>query len=713
MLRHLTPGAKARHLGILATSLVALAACGGGGGGGGSPTPNPTPTPPANSAPTANAGTDQSVDEGATVTLSGTGTDADAGDTLTYAWTQTGGSSTVTITDADQATATFVAPQVNVNTVLTFQLEVSDSTASTTSTTTVTVRDTSVAGGSTAISGKIEFEFVPANPNCRGLDFAATELRPVRQATVQLLDDTSSVLQTTTTDDNGDYAFTAVTDGTNAQVRVLSELKQAGTVSWDVEIRDNVVSGQTNPPALEDRPKYALDGAAFVVSPGTATQNLVAATGWDGTTYSGVRAAGPFAVMDSIYNGMRLVISVDPDVQFAPLDAYWSVNNALVSTGTVIDEGELGASFYRGDIDSLFVVGDFINGQDTEEFDTHVIVHEWGHYFEDTISRSDSRGGPHSIGDQIDARLAWGEGWATALSGMALGEQLYCDTNFANNNTGGFGIGNEDGNYDAEGWYDEVSVLRFIYDLWDTNNDLNPGKDPGGIGDPVSIGFGPIYQTMINEQRNTEAFTTIYSFATELRANLSPTDQLLLDDQLRKFDMNPTGLNIWGSNETNDTSLIDRNNDGLSDFAQGVPEVLPVYTDLPTNGTPVNICTNDIYDSRRDGNKLATRRFLRAEVTTPGVHDVSVVLASTSTPLPADDPADERDQSDPDIRIYNRGVLVAIGTSGVANEEVFETQTSLVAGTHVIDVNEFRYADSETADTFPSQVCWDVSMAPQ
>ncbi|MEM9335748.1 MAG: hypothetical protein AAGA33_12945, partial [Pseudomonadota bacterium] len=67
MLRHLTPGAKARHLGILATSLVALAACGGGGGGGStsSPNPPPPPPPPTNSAPTADAGTDQTVDEGA------------------------------------------------------------------------------------------------------------------------------------------------------------------------------------------------------------------------------------------------------------------------------------------------------------------------------------------------------------------------------------------------------------------------------------------------------------------------------------------------------------------------------------------------------------------------------------------------------------------------------------------------------------------------
>jgi hypothetical protein len=47
---------------------------------------------------------------------------------------------------------------------------------------------------------------------------------------------------------------------------------------------------------------------------------------------------------------------------------------------------------------------------DTDEFDTHVVVHEWGHYFESAVSRSDSPGGNHALGDLLDARLAFGEG---------------------------------------------------------------------------------------------------------------------------------------------------------------------------------------------------------------------------------------------------------------------------------------------------------------
>lgn len=704
-------GAGLRHLGILAATLVALAGCGGGGGGGGSSTPTPTPPPPPpNSAPSAGAGTDQTVTEGDTVSLSGTGTDANAGDTLTYSWAQTAGPDAGTISDADQPTATFVAPQVNSNQVLTFELTVSDGTASDTDDVSVTVRDQAVAGN-TAVSGKVQFEFVPANNSCFGLNFAATELRPVRQATVQLLDGSGGVIESTTTNDSGDYVFSPISDGTSAQVRVLAELKRTtGASRWDVEIRDNVVSGQASPPALENRPKYALDGSLFTLSAGTATQDLVASTGWDGSAYTGPRAAAPFSVLDTIYSGIQLVLTVDPNAQFAPLDTFWSANNALVDA-TNIDEGELGSSFYRPDLDSIFLTGDPVNGFDTEEFDINVIVHEWGHYFEDNLARSDSIGGGRVIREQLDARLAWSEGWATSLSGMVLGNDVYCDTNFSSNNTGGFGIGLEDGSYDAQGWYDEVSTTRFIFDLFDPAdpNDVYPAKDPTLIGDPVALGFQPIYETMASDLDTTDAFATVFAFATLLRANLSPSEQVQLDDQLRKFDMNPVGLDVWGSNETNDASVIQ----GLPNAAEGSADVLPLYTDLPTDGTAVNVCANSIYDSGRTRNKLASWRYLRANVTTAGVYDISVTLTNTSTPLPPDDPADARDQSDPDVRLYNEGVLVAIGTSGVANDEIFATQTSLVPGVHVMDVTEFRYADTETATDFPDRVCWDITMAPQ
>jgi hypothetical protein len=115
----------------------------------------------------------------------------------------------------------------------------------------------------------------------------------------------------------------------------------------------------------------------------------------------------------------------------------------------------------------------------------------------------------------------------------------------------------EDGFYDPRGWYDEVSVLRFIYDLWDTTDNLiddQTGNEiVGAEPDNGSIGFGPIYDVMVGPQAFTETFTNIFSFASELRPMLPPGDQAFLDDQLVREDMTP-GFDKWGEGELNDAS---------------------------------------------------------------------------------------------------------------------------------------------------------------
>ena len=198
------------------------------------------------------------------------------------------------------------------------------------------------------------------------------------------------------------------------------------------------------------------------------------------------------------------------------MDAFWSVNNTATSP-TDIDAGELSTSFYRSDLDSLFLLGDA--GTDTEEFDDHVSIHEWGHYFEDVFSRSDSIGGSHAGSQSLDARLAFGEGWATALAAMALDDPQYCDTGAAGTSSG-FGIDTENYNFGAQGWFNEMSVATFLYDLWDTEVDA----DANGT-DADSIGFGPIFETMAGPQKNTAAFTTLFSFAAELRPMLNTTQR--------------------------------------------------------------------------------------------------------------------------------------------------------------------------------------------
>jgi len=643
-----------------------------------------------NSPPTADAGPDQAVLELATVNLDGTASsDPDPADTLSYAWTQAAGPD-VTLTGGNTAQPSFTSPDVPANTpaTLRFELTVSDGTDSATDTVNIVVSE---GATQVTVAGKIQFEFVPPNANCRGLNFNAVQVRPSRGITVQLVDgnNDNNILDTTRTDANGDYALSNVAANTDVRIRVRAELKQAGAPGWDVEVRDNVDTSPS-PPPLGQRPLYVVQWAPFNTGGlNISDANFTAETGWGGSSYTGTRAAAPLAILDQVYTGMQSILAERPSEVFPPLDMFWSVNNTLTSP-LDFDAGELTASFYSTGIDSLFLLGDA--NVDTEEFDDHVTMHEWGHYFEDNFSRSDSIGGPHTIGQSLDARLAFGEGFATALAAIVLKEQQYCDTS-APITSAGFGLSTESENRGDQGWMNEMSVATFIYDLWDTDVD---GTDNS------SIGFGPILDTMIEPQANTNALTTLFSFTTELKSTLAGADLAFVNSQLDRENIERTTNDIWGASQNLIVTVPNQGRD-----------VLPLYTDMPTNGT-INICTNSDYDNGRDGNKLAEHRFLRFVTNTGSAYNITVTTTTPTPPTndPAPTPPDEiRDQSDPDIFIWRRGALVGLGNSGEANVETLTTQF-LPADTYAVSLQEWRYEDDSASSDFPEQICFDVTVAP-
>lgn len=550
------------------------------------------------------------------------------------------------------------------------------------------------------ISGRVQYEFVPPQANCQGLDFNGVELRPVRQATIEVVDGTSNaVLDTGITDDDGLYAV-SVDAGSDVFLRVRAELKRTGAPAWNVEVRDNFDDSlpANQRPSLPQRPMYVLDGSVFDAGTVNSNRNLTATTGWNASTssYDGPRAAAPFAILDAIYAGMRLVLAEAPQVVFEPLDVFWSIHNTPTDADSDIDLGELPTSFYSSD-NRLFLLG--MDGVDTEEFDDHVIAHEWGHYFEDALSRSDSIGGAHSLGERLDMRVAFGEGWATALSGMALDDAQYCDTLGAGN-ASGFRIGIESpGNIGPRGWYNELSVMEIIYDLWD--------EDIDGVADTASMGFGPLYDVMIAAQSTTPAFTSIFSFASALKAE-NPGDATFIDGLLMAQSITAAGIDAYGSNESNNAGNAD--------------DVLPVYTVIP-DGSSFEICSNSQFDRSggnlvADGNKLSEHRYLRMTLAAPARLSVDIrTTDETVAMLPPDDPDDPVDQSDPDILIYRAGEMQnrfvdgdLQGLSGDANAEVFTTPDPLPAGDYVMALNEFRYEDTGTAPDFPARSCFDVTV---
>lgn len=622
-----------------------------------------------NIAPVAAAGADQDVEQTDTVTLSGTATDDDPVADLTFAWTQIAGPS-VTIDRPDAAVATFVAPGVSGIASLTFRLTVTDLFGE------VSVDEIVVQVfedlNASSVSGKVEYQFVPFSNGA--LSYSQQQMRPVRGATVQAIDaaDGTTVLGQAVTNDTGDYVI-ATTSGNSIFLRVRAELKRAGTPGWDVEVRDN--TAQTSL-ALGSRPLYVLDGATFNTVVGPQTVDLQAMSGWGGASYTGTRAAAPFSILDTIYSAIQLVNSADPNAVFAPLDAFWSVNNSPTVNAGGIDDGELGTSFYRGDLDSLFLLGE--EDSDTEEFDIFVVAHEWGHYFEDNFSRSDSVGGSHSLSQRLDPRLAFGEGFGNAVSAMINEGETYFDTQGAQQGSGfSFSLESNDASASNRGWFSERSVQVVLYDIFDADADLF---------DDVSLGFGPIYDVLINEQADGVPFTTIYPFIEALRARnpaaVTDIDALLASQRI-------VGDNDgYGTNETE---------------SAGRPNVtLPIYTVITPDGTPQEVCSSNVFDPDEDGNKLGIRRFVRFTIATPGDYNVAIV---TNNPPAAG-------QSDPDAFVFNGRDLVGGGNSGVADREDF-TLTNFQPGEYAMEVYEFSYLrGSVPAITQPdSLTCFDITIS--
>ena len=358
-----------------------------------------------------------SVGAGDSVSLDGSGSSDADGQIQGYVWNQLSGPP-VTLMDANAATASFVAPDQGAT--LVFALSVTDSDG-TEDTDEVTI---SVTGTGNVIAGSVSYERVAhVDADTAGLDFTNIQVLPARRVRVEAVSESlGNLVATAVTDDEGQFSM-QVPPGENVHVRVLARSQQAGAPGWDIRVVDNTASGALY--ALESEP----------VSPGGPPVQFVAATGWGGSGYSSAREAAPLAILDTVLSGVDFVLADDPSLDLPSLFVNWSENNRPVD-GNLAD-GEISGTFYFNN--QIYLLGE--ENTDTEEFDEHVILHEFAHYLQDNISRDDTLGGPHSLGERLDPRLAFSEGTATAVAALVLADPFYKDS-CCNQQAGGFSFSN-------------------------------------------------------------------------------------------------------------------------------------------------------------------------------------------------------------------------------------------------------------------------------
>jgi len=570
-------------------------------------------------------------------------------------------------------TGVFTPAAVTVNTTSVCTITVTDDGGNVgTGTLSVTMTPPAAAvTGAVTLSGTLTYDRVPLNQDLiqgiffSGLNFDGTVQMPIRQAPVQLVSSSGAVLDETISDDNGAYSF-EVDSGQNLRVRVLSEVQKGAPNEVDLQVVDNT-SGDA---------VYAMQGALSVVPTTNQVRDLNADSGWDGTSYSEERVAAPFALLDTLFGTLEDFIAVDADVDFPAFDVQWSPQNVPQSGN--VDIGQITTSSFtlenRGGAEGLVPVIRILGAanNDTDEYDVHVVVHEFGHYFENQLSRADSVGGPHSSANLLDSRVAFGEGWGNALSGIILEDPIYRDSSGFQQSQG-FTIDVEENVNPSIGWYSEGSVQSILYDLFDADDDG---------ADTATFGLAPIYGAFTDpDYAETEAFTTIYAFlkALDNQPGVNAAQvEALTDAQL-----------IFGSGEFG----LGETNDG------GISMTLPVYLPLPTDGTPVNFCS---FDNFGDFNRHGNRRFFRIEVPAAGNYQFSMQQTTSGS-------------GDPDFIVFREGTPVGAGLSGASRSEV---QTfSLAAGTHVMDAHAFDNVGSDAqiaqGGLTRRDICYDFTVEAQ
>jgi hypothetical protein len=547
---------------------------------------------------------------------------------------------------------------------------------------------------SVAVSGQVLYERPGRNSNGT-LNYGSLSTAPVRGVAVQLIDigtnNPVSGVGTLTTDASGNFTAT-VPGGTTFKVRVRAQLVRTGSApTFDFQVKDNRAAN-----AL-----YVVDGPSVSASGASVTANVTAPTCRqpdNSTTCSPIpktRPAAPFAILDTIYQAKELIVQAEGGGGALPaLEIFWSPDNRNdMPTGQCAGvpnptTGDIGTTFYLDEAISeagcpvvaagMYVLGDATLdsgdvGLDADEFDGSVIAHELGHYYEDVLSRSDSLGGGHGLGDLLDPTVAFSEGWGNAFSSLVRNDPAYVDTFTAANASAqtAFSFNVETDNQSGpEGWFSEESVQELIWDAFDTTSDG---------ADTVSLGFAPIHDVMKSQIRTTKALVGIHAFMTGLVANNASVATSL--QQLR------AGESIGG---TDDFAAGENNGGGVLDGAGNPGGALPIFATVSPGSAPVDVWSTSQFPDTEDPteqsyNRIGARRYVKLPIASAGSY--LITLQTQQFVNPAINGLTTAD-SDPDFTMLRNGVPVdgCEGLSGAAGTETLSC--SLAADTYVVEVRE-------------------------
>ncbi|MEO8314278.1 MAG: PKD domain-containing protein [Pseudomonadota bacterium] len=571
-----------------------------------------------NFTPAASAGSAQTVSVGSTVTLDGTAsTDFGGGSIAGYAWTQISGPAVI-LTGASTSRPTFTAP--GAPTTLIFSLVVTDNFGAISSPSTVTI----TVNPTVTMSGVVRFQRVPFLAGSPfGLDYANPVWQPARGITVNATMTSGTVVGIAVTDSNGNYSI-SVPSNLNINIRAVAQMLRDSAQPlprWNIRVKDGLTPDS-----------YFYFNGTVNSSAGTYNVDIPSGIAANGTrTTASSSSSGPFAILDTIYTAIQTVLGVAPNTNFPALYVDWGSQTE-------------GTFFTTQNSQHIALLADVT--QDTDEYDQHVVAHEFGHYIEENFSRSDSIGGSHSLGQKLDMRVAFGEGFGSAFAAIVLNDPFVRDS-FVSGGTQVASRFNVETNPSGPAgcWCSETSVWSILWDLYD--------NVPDG-SDNISLPFSAIWDVLINPQRLTPSVTSIFSFTSALKT-AQPAFAGLIDSLVSAQNTNPAAIDAFATSET---------------FLPFPGMTLPLIPSITRGGGPVTVRSVD------DGghyNKAGNRVLLRFTAISTG----AVTVSLTTSNLAFD--------RDPDFFVWNNGTLFWGGVNSSAEYPETETFSVTAGQTYIID----------------------------
>jgi hypothetical protein len=453
-----------------------------------------------------------------------------------------------------------------------------------------------------------------------GLDLKNTVMVPVRNARVEVFDPNSqAVVSVSETDERG--AFTvAVPALPNLTIRVLSRIRW-----YDLRVADNTSQGVLYPISVT-----GIDGRA----PGSGLVLI------DKTRFSGA-----FNILDVVQRANDLVKMADPTLPPTPVTIFWSARNTKLGFGNAA-QGLIGTSEFSVSTGTAYILGD--RNTDSDEFDDAVIAHEYAHMLAAKYSRDDSQGGPHSMDDMLDPRLAWSEGWANFFSSAVRNDAIWRDS------------------YGPNG----AQVLR--YDLGD--NTLAQGPNSGYWSEAsVDTLLWSLYAGLDNDSVQYP-FSTIWNAFTLLKNDRFVYLPYFLDHFV-SINNNPAA--------TNDIVSLAQSRQVYYQPGAGVTNPFPVPV---TPGTTIGPDSIDSFTTKRTN--LVTSSHFYTFTTTGGATTVRMDITNLG-------PGKNPNANDLDIFLYSAdGQLIDKSDTG-GNGQPERIAHRLGQGTYVVEVRSF-YTNGET-----------------